>query len=693
IVVSRGGKMVKFQKQLEGQLVPEWRNAYVNYKQLKKDVKQIRQEIATREHHPPAPPIFINKHPSCSSLIIHHHMSEAKLQNDCDEVLVYETELVPGQVPWLEHDQVFFSRLDSQLNMVNKFYRAKEKEFLVRGKQLQVQLETLIDIKRALTTCKIDDRSSDDQDMDIEYGENDEMCKGKSSKSSDAFGVSRNKVGHAQKMLRTAFIEYYKGLTLLQNYSSLNTLAFAKILKKYDKVTGKTVMDTYLREVQSSYYSTSSEKLLSMAEKVENLFTKYFSKNNRRQAMGSLRPSPQAQNSDGKIFSLGLFTGCSWGLMLALVLAVSQAHIASYLKSTSFRMNIVPIFSTLILLLFHIYMYGLNVYFWKRTRINYAFIFEFAPGTEMRGLEVMILSTGLLTIVISSIVAHLLFPRGELIPISILLVILVFGILPFDILYRSARFYFIQCLWRIICAPFYKVEFADFFLADQFTSQITTLRYLEHISCYYASRFLYHNSDNSVCSEGRFIQNFQHIVALLPYWWRLMQCVRRWADEKDLSQIANGGKYLSALIAVLIRLTYESSCTKLCLALYIISSSIATLYQFYWDVVMDWGLLQRKSVNPWLRDQLILKNKTTYFVSMVVNAVLRLAWLYSIIHEVMRFGSIDQKYIDFIFGMAEIARRGLWNFFRLENEHLNNVGKFRAVKTVPLPFKNIDQDT
>lgn len=33
----------------------------------------------------------------------------------------------------------------------------------------------------------------------------------------------------------------------------------------------------------------------------------------------------------------------------------------------------------------------------------------------------------------------------------------------------------------------------------------------------------------------------------------------------------------------------------------------------------------------------------------------------------------------------------LW-YFRLENEHLNNAGKFRAVKTVPLPFHEVDQD-
>ncbi|KAL2610867.1 hypothetical protein R1flu_022559 [Riccia fluitans] len=36
--------MVKFLKHLEGQLVPEWRTAYVNYKNMKKELKLLKQK-------------------------------------------------------------------------------------------------------------------------------------------------------------------------------------------------------------------------------------------------------------------------------------------------------------------------------------------------------------------------------------------------------------------------------------------------------------------------------------------------------------------------------------------------------------------------------------------------------------------------------------------------------------------------
>lgn len=35
-----------------------------------------------------------------------------------------------------------------------------------------------------------------------------------------------------------------------------------------------------------------------------------------------------------------------------------------------------------------------------------------------------------------------------------------------------------------------------------------------------------------------------------------------------------------------------------------------------------------------------------------------------------------------ILGPLEVFRRFVWNFFRLENEHLNNCGKFRAVRDI-----------
>ncbi|KAF9614583.1 hypothetical protein IFM89_019366, partial [Coptis chinensis] len=73
---------------------------------------------------------------------------------------------------------------------------------------------------------------------------------------------------------------------------------------------------------------------------------------------------------------------------------------------------------------------------------------------------------------------------------------------------------------------------------------------------------------------------------------------------------------------------------------------------------------------------------------------------YEVLTELMPLGlvilsSLHPQALITIVASLEIIRRGIWNFFRLENEHLNNVGKYRAFKSVPLPFnydENEDKD-
>lgn len=46
-----------------------------------------------------------------------------------------------------------------------------------------------------------------------------------------------------------------------------------------------------------------------------------------------------------------------------------------------------------------------------------------------------------------------------------------------------------------------------------------------------------------------------------------------------------------------------------------------------------------------------------------------------------------------IMAPLEVFRRFVWNFFRLENEHLNNCGKFRAVRDISIaPIDSSDQN-
>jgi len=71
------------------------------------------------------------------------------------------------------------------------------------------------------------------------------------------------------------------------------------------------------------------------------------------------------------------------------------------------------------------------------------------------------------------------------------------------------------------------------------------------------------------------------------------------------------------------------------------------------------------------------------------NNVYNINYLFSLTthHSSVIFVLIDDVNFTYKYITNSIL---LW--CRLENEHLNNAGKFRAVKIVPLPFHEVDEE-
>ncbi|KAM3203632.1 phosphate transporter PHO1 1 isoform X1 [Capsicum annuum] len=792
--------MVKFSKQFEGQLVPEWKEAFVDYWQLKKDLKKIHflnennnnnnvmsnttnnESSFSRTLYTSLKklPLFGPQRREQGVIQVHRKIGQTLSKGD-----LYETELLEQFADNTESATEFFALLDLQLNKVNQFFRTKEKEFVERGECLMKQMEILIELKAALIKQQHDkgtslgqntiedesisgtifcdeesnkDKTEQEQEQDIENSidqvtldsprsnelENstninrednksknlsEQMinCQGKSLKihipltnptrtfsaityllrddiinqSSKKCGpdgrkklhINKTKLKHAEKMIRGAFIELYKGLGYLKTYRTLNMLAFVKILKKFDKVTNKQVLPIYLRVVESSYFN-SSDKALKLADDVEEIFIKHFAEDDKKKAMKYLKPT-QKKESHAVTFFIGLFAGCFLALFVGYVI---MAHITGLYRpksDTIYMETVYPVLSMFSLMFLHFFLYGCNIFMWRKTRVNYSFIFELAQTKELKYRDVFLICTTSMTAVVGVLFLHLtLVAKGysynqiQVIPGLLLLAFIMLLVCPFNIMYKSSRYRFICVIRNIIFSPLYKVVMLDFFMADQLCSQVPMLRNLEYVACYYITGS-YKNQDYGYCMRTKYYRDLAYAVSFLPYYWRAMQCARRWFDEGHKSHLVNLGKYVSAMLAAGAKVAYEKEKNMGWLCLVIVMSSAATVYQLYWDFVKDWGLLQCHSKNPWLRNELILRRKFIYYFSMGLNLVLRLAWLQTVLHY--NFGTVDYRVTGLFLAALEVIRRGHWNYYRLENEHLNNAGKFRAVKTVPLPFHEVDE--
>ncbi|CAI0552675.1 unnamed protein product [Linum tenue] len=754
--------MVKFSKQFEGQLVPEWKEAFVDYWQLKKDLKKFyhHDHHDHHNHHTTtitSPNNYRNSSNGISSnnlvtklvaslkKLTHtfahghreqHHSHGAihvhkKLASTLSKGDTYETELL-DQFEDSVAVKDFFACLDLQLNKVNQFFKSKEKEFVERGECLKKQMDILIHLKAALKThhnkssslpqdskddpsisCTICCEGEEEQEEEKEPEENESekasgdeavdsprmkredmkmrtisgrvfSCKGKnlrlniplttplrtfsaisylvwgdnsmSSKKCNPEGsrlpvhINKTKLHHAEKMIRGAFIELYKGLGYLKTYRNLNMLAFIKILKKFDKVTGKQVLPIYLKVVESSYFN-SSDKVMNLADEVEELFVKHFAEEDKRKAMKYLKPQ-QRKESHSVTFFIGLFTGCFIALLAGYVI---MAHVTGIMFSLMFL---------------HFFMYGCNILMWKKTRINYAFIFELAPTKDLKYREVFLICTAAMTIVLGVMLGHLaILAKGysyyshiQAIPGLLLLAFLGLLVCPFNIFYKSSRYRFLCVIRNIVLSPLYKVVMLDFFMADQLCSQVPMLRNLEYVACYYITGS-YKNQDYNYCMKTKYYRDLAYAVSFLPYYWRAMQCARRWFDEGETSHLVNLGKYVSAMLAAGAKVAYEKDSSVGWLCVLVAMSSAATIYQLYWDFVKDWGLLQMDSKNPWLRNELMLRRKFIYYFSMGLNLVLRLAWLQTVLHS--SFEHVDYRVTGLFLAALEVIRRGHWNFYRL----------------------------
>ncbi|KAI9111631.1 hypothetical protein K1719_017321 [Acacia pycnantha] len=785
---------MKFGKEFEAQMVPEWKEAYMDYNYLKtllKDFQRYKQRSK-----PPATPGGLKRkltlYRAFSGLIqrhSHHSIDPHEQEIESQPIIVnsvdrdgserYHTTFLMAAEEGGEYEMVFFRRLDDEFNKVDKFYRSKVEEVMKEAATLNKQMEALIAfrikvekpsqwfnssvemtrlasdvansaaalssstprgaklhgrVSKAMETINEDslrhgpEDSSENKDDKIQLNSQ----KFQIDKEKDRRGTrpdplevlnhirlnntletpgstikgvlnysaqtelqfNRKNLKKVEEQLKRVFIEFYQKIRLLKNYSFLNTLAFSKIMKKYDKITSRCAAKAYVGMVDNSYLG-SSDEVTRLMERVEKTFIKHFSNSNRNYGLNLLRPKP-SRARHRITFSTGFLAGCTAALVLALCLVTHVRKIMNHPESSQYMETMFPLYSLFGFIVLHMLMYAANIYVWRRYKVNQSFIFGLKQGSELSYLDVLFLAFFLATLALASILANLDMEMDpdtkeykaftELIPLILVLIVIVMLSCPFNIMYRSSRLFFLTCLFHCICAPLYKVTLPDFILADQFTSQVQALRSLEFYICYYGWGDFKHRQNT--CKSSSIFTTFSFIVAVIPYWCRFLQCIRRLLEENDAMQGYNGVKYFLTIAAVCLRTAYSLNKGITWKVLAWIFSICAATVSTYWDLVIDWGLLQKKSKNRWLRDKLIIPHKSVYFTAMVLNVLLRFAWLQTVLDFKVNF--LHRQAMISIIASLEIIRRGIWNFFRVENEHLNNVGKFRAFKSVPLPF-NYDE--
>ncbi|KAE8715247.1 SPX and EXS domain-containing protein 1-like isoform X3 [Hibiscus syriacus] len=182
------------------------------------------------------------------------------------------------------------------------------------------------------------------------------------------------------------------------------------------------------------------------------------------------------------------------------------------------------------------------------------------------------------------------------------------------------------------------------------------------------------------------------VVLVIPYIWRLMQCLRQYKDTKEKMTLLNGNAFESllsfiyiALVCLLtLALKYSTAVPVIFLSalkyhvlpdrwtyvyrrLWLFSSFVNSLYSFYWDVTRDWDLSVFTRIfkfnKPNCCSNLLYGRQWVYFWVLGSNLVLRCTWTYKL------SAHLRHNYLTvFTVTTLEMLRRFQWIFFRVENE-------------------------
>ncbi|KAI1000348.1 hypothetical protein K3495_g7847 [Podosphaera aphanis] len=491
----------------------------------------------------------------------------------------------------------------------------------------------------------------------------------------------------AKKKLKLALLEAYRDMELLKSYSLINRAAFRKINRKYSRTVDAHHYTSLSEKVDMAWF-VQSDALDKQMHNVIDLYARYFECGHEKIATEKLRrPVKMRLHRTAMAFRSGLMIGIGIAFSIqAVIYAVDLLHH----PEPEIRMQtgyLLQIYAGFLLVFYLFATFCLNCYAWIRNKINYTMIFEFDSRHTLDWKELTEIPS--LMIALLGLCAWLNFSKYGTNqfyiywPVVLVSVTMSLLFLPAPTTFYRSRRWLLYTHWRLLLAGVYPVEFRDFFMGDIYCSLTYVMANIEVFFCLY----IHHWGRPKQC--GSSYSSFLGFLTTLPGIWRSFQCIRRYYDSGNMfPHLANFGKYLSTIAFYTTLSLYRRDRIYPKLIIFLAAASVNTVYTYIWDILMDWSLFQPNTKTMFLRDVRGLRNPWWYYIAIILNAFLKLTWIfYAFFPEGVGHSSL----VTFIVALVEVTRRGIWVFFRVENEHCSNIENFKASRSLSLPYTTMTE--
>lgn len=710
---------MKFGAQLEQYELPEWRGHYMPYKALKKALGRLTPQPLTEE-------------------VVE---ADQLQRRGSEELLLAETD-------WC-------GRVSSEALRVG--------DFVNRG------LQGLDDQVHQLSLMVDGLRTDADEEYILEI--KDEHAgpanpEPSSPKSADDKKKKRTKDKDCQDMeirIMEGIGRVMEGMQNLRSFAELNHAALYKILKKHDKQLGLQNGLTFL------FPKIVDESRLGDMSRFDALHTKLRELSLLSSHTEGLDASPEVarlaaglgfkgsapQGSSQNELLISFFFGVSISFLLSLILLLWLPAREAKTFSACYFMAPFPVFRVVFSVLLGLWCLGFIAMACDKAEINHMFILRVDPKCRVTSDWFFSRASMLTTLWILTFGMYVIDYKWEVLPTvwskigynkrssvhfllypSILLTCTFAGLLMPSVVCRNRyKFGVLGAVGRTVAAPFFPVDFGDNIVGDVLTSLSKPMQDIPAATCYLfqshpqtedmLERFaIYgHTCDDTTM---KFVLP---LIAGLPYWWRGLQCLRRYRDSvasknTDIKHLFNFGKYMACLGVVLAGVICPTR-----IGVVAVVSVVATAYAGFWDLAIDWGLgyddlvpsstcwprpssgsdnssspgtsaggRLRRLTSGGSGDEMPEQNgqngrsrkpgrylsRRVYWACSILDIMLRCTWVFTLIPpHIITMNIVWRVVWVSVISSAEVVRRSMWAVLRIENEQLSNASGFRALLWVP----------
>ncbi|CAK4186155.1 unnamed protein product, partial [Aphanomyces euteiches] len=442
--------------------------------------------------------------------------------------------------------------------------------------------------------------------------------------------------------IKRSYIDLYKMLRLLQNFAHVNYTGLRKILKKHKRKCGdqhenvNCALNNALHDFAFSHALPMKECIL----RVESYFTRTFHGNDRVLALAEL-DGWKDSTLNWQHFYSGLKMGAV--IVLALWLVWDDVVLVWGKKSEALKLTqtkAYPFYRGMAIFIFFLWLWAGTLYTWQAARINYRYICELDPHVtpdysqvldDASHLSIVYFVNFILYAQIENQVLPENIPKGYF-PLTFA-VYLIFYFTSKD-WGRHRRIALV--LRDIVLPPIFPVSYFHTFAANYMTSATKMNQDIAWSVCYFSTgEFLDESTSTDICANNLYLTRVAvPLITTLPLWWRFVQSLRRVYDMKSwFPGVLNALKYAFSLLVSLFGILHSfyspvqpsNTIQIVWIVLFVMSS----LYNWLWDVIMDWGL-GRPQYN-FLGDWHMYSRRWIYYFAIVADLILIFSWSLALI--------------------------------------------------------------